>query len=130
MFIDKQLTMSDDQAVTTSAASTNVIDLGVGGVAEGHPIRINCQVTEAFNNCTSVDVKVQTDTVENFASPTELQSALVPLASLAVGYVAPLGTLNGPVEQYLRVYYTVAGATAPTVGKFTSALVLDQQTND
>jgi len=128
MIMDKQLVMSEDQAVTATAVSTNVLDLGAGGVAEGHPIRINCQVTEAFDNCTSLDVKVQTDDNASFSSATELQSVLVPLASLAIGYQVPLGTLNGPVEQYLRMNYVVAGS-APSVGTITSALVLDKQTN-
>ena len=132
--MDKQNTLSEDQNVLDTAASTNIIDLSVvaPGVENGEPVSILSQVTTGFGTVTSVIASVQTDTVSTFASPTTLltgptvlQAAAVAGKELLAGTVIP-----GPTERYLRVYYTVAGgSTAAETGTITSALVLDKQTN-
>ena len=126
MIFDNTNIFSDDQAITATAASTNVIDLGSstrGDIGKGLSIPILVQVTTAFATLTSLTVGIQTDSVENFASPKTLIEQTVALASLTAGAkfgfsVLPLGT----DERYLRIYYTVTGSEA-TAGKVTAGIV-------
>lgn len=143
MIIDNTLVLSDSQAVTASAASTNIIDLGAPGTAYGHAsplafdigkateIPIILHVTEAFNNLTSITVSVQVDDNAAFSSPATVATGpAVPLASLTAGarLSFPAELPEGTNERYLRLFYTVAGA-APTTGKLLAAIVAGRQTN-
>jgi hypothetical protein len=134
MIIDYQNLFSNDQAVTVSAASTNVIDLGddsarVKALNEKGEIEILCQVTTAFEGGTSLAVKVQTDNDEAFGSPTDVvASAAVGYATLVAGYQFKIAVAANLInEQYARLYYTVVGTMS--AGKVLGALVLDRQTN-
>jgi len=132
MIIDKQLLMSEDQAITATAVSTNVIDLGAAGVAEGHPLRVLAQVTANFAALTSLKCDVQTATDAAFTSPVILQGDSLTLANsqLVAGEKFTLGTLSGnKVLRYVRLNYTVTGDNA-TAGTITASLVLDDQTNE
>lgn len=129
MLFDAKLLMSDDQAITATAASTDSIDTGNSkdyGRAGNVPLLV--QVTEGFNNLTSLTIDVQTDADSAFGSPVTLHSTVVPLASLVAGYQLPVITLAQKCERYLRVNYTVTG-TAPTTGKVTAGIVAGVQGN-
>ena len=136
MILDKDLLCSDDQTVginTGSVASTNAIDLAKAGVGRGEPIKVFCQMTEAFA-CTTpgatVAVKLQTDDNADFSSPTDLITSATLTSATAVAGYRPIDTyLPSNVEQYIRFYYTVATQNA-TGGKITAGLLLDQQTNE
>lgn len=121
--LDRQALFSNDQAITASTASTDIIDLGSSprDVGSGEPVTVLVQVTEAFNNLTSVTVALQTAAAENFASPVQLTAATLALASLTVGAKFPITTVPGGVLRYLRLYYTVTGS-APSTGKITAGL--------
>lgn len=132
MILSAQQLFSDAQAITATARSTNVIDLGATGtiygasaamnrdIGPGTPIPLLCQVVEAFNNLTSLTIGLEVDTVSNFASPTVVLSLVVPLASLAVGYQFPVHFVPLNTNQrYVSFNYTVTG-TAPTTGKITA----------
>lgn len=136
MLFDTQSLFSDAQAVTGSAASTNVIDLGAPGTPQhavapitqdlgrGRPIPIVVQVVTDFAALTSLQVGLQVDTVENFASPTTVVStAAIALANLKAGYRFSLEWLpTGMDERFARLYYTVGGSNA-TAGAITAGLV-------
>jgi hypothetical protein len=130
---------SDDQAITATADSTNVIDLGLAGtpfgataslnqdIGKGNPISILIQVTEAFNNATSVGFTLSTGATTSLG--TSIITETVLLASLVVGKQFVVQVLpNQIVEQYLGVQYTVTGA-APTTGKITAGITMGNQTN-
>ena len=73
MRIDNEMLFSDNQKLTASAASTNIVKLastenGLTEVAFGKPIPLLIQVTEDFNNLTSLKVGVQTSDSEDFSS--------------------------------------------------------------
>lgn len=128
MILDKQNMFSEGQAVTASAASTNVIDLG-GPDSGRSDLEIFCKVSEAFNNLTSLGVKAQTDSAENFSTAEDLPVAqTLPLASLTLNAEVFKVKLPHGCKRYVRLYYTVTG-TAPTTGKITAGLVLDRQAN-
>ena len=143
MILDNTLVLSDAQAVTATAGSTNVIDLGASGTAYGHAsalafdigkgadVMVTTHVTEAFNNLTSLTISIEVDDNAAFSSPvTVAQGPAIALASLTLGArpAFPARLPEGTNERYLRLKYTVAGA-APTTGKITAAIVAARQTN-
>ncbi len=134
MVLDKNTAFSEDQAVTVSAASTNILDLGALGVTPhrgsqllhnvGHKnIPILIQVTEAFATLTSLTIVVQSDDNSGFASPKSIISESVAVAELKAGYSSVINKLPRIKERYVRIYYTVVGANA-TAGKITAGIAL------
>ena len=85
-------------------------------------------MTEAFNNLTSLDIAIQTDSDSAFGTAKTLATVTVPLADLKAGYQLPVITLPQGCKRYLRLSYTVTG-TAPTTGKVTAGIVAGVQTN-
>ena len=108
---------SDDQAVTATAASTDVIrfEEGGGNVGDGQNLRVYAQVTEDFATCTSLQVQLQSSP-DNSAWTTVLSGAAVPVASLKAGEVLLDVTVPKGMAEYHRLNYVVAG-TAATAGK-------------
>lgn len=143
MIFDSTNLFSDAQAITASAASTNVIDLGATGtpkhaanaitrdIGKGSPIQLRVQVTTAFATLTSLTVGIQTDDNEAFSSATTvLSSPAVAVADLVAGYVFPLVVIpRGTLERYVRLYYTVAGTNA-TAGNVTAGFVFANEERD
>lgn len=131
MILDKQNIMSEAQAITATAVSTNVIDLGATGTDQGEPVNLLLQVNEAFTaaGAGTLTITLETDDNESFSSATVLLSTgAIPKATLALGYQAAISFLPANVERYIRLNYTVA--TGPmTAGKITAAIVLGRQTN-
>lgn len=141
MILDNTLVLSDSQAITADARSTNVIDLGATGTAFGHAaalardvgkgteIPIMLHVTEAFNTLTSLIVSVQVDDNAAFSSPKEVASRTYALAELTLGarLSFPAELPEGVDERYLCLYYDVVG-TNPTLGKLTAAIIAGRQT--
>jgi hypothetical protein len=141
MIISANLLFSDDQAITATAVSTNVIDLGArdtpfraaaalnGDIGKGEPVPILIQITEAFNNLTSLTITLETGPNADMSSSTVLETQTILLAALTKGKQANMRFLpNGVTGRYLGVRYTVSG-TAPTTGKVFSAITAGVQTN-
>ncbi|EPJ4918106.1 Bbp16 family capsid cement protein [Klebsiella pneumoniae] len=129
MLLDQQALFSAAQAITATAASTNVIDTGNNkDVGKYGDIPLLIQVVEGFNNLTSLTVTVQTDDNSAFSSAADVLSMTIPLASLVLGYKSPVITLPMKMERYIRLNYTVTG-TAPTTGKVTAGITGGVQTN-
>ena len=139
MILSAQQLFSDDQAITASADSTNVIDLGAAGtpydaaaalnqdIGKGAKVPLLVQVTEAFNNLTSLEIKVSTGSTT--ALGTTVVSQTILLADLVVGKQISLDFLpNDITERYLGIEYVVTG-TAPTTGKVTAGITMGNQTN-
>ena len=130
MILDNQTLLSNAQAITADAGSTNQIDLSprasgiVRDIGPGKPIPLLVQVVEAFNNLTSIVVSIQTDEDSAFGSPTTVASTgAIPLASLVAGYQFNLNYIpRDTQERYMRLYYDITG-TAPTTGKITAGVV-------
>lgn len=132
MYMDNDLELSSDQAITATAASTNYVD---GAVAEdigaGEPVKLEILITETFTLLTSLNFALQSDDNTSFSSATTHVDKDVTLASggLAAGSRVHLGPLPmGFNERYWRLYYTVTG-TNPGAGKITAAVVVDKQSN-
>lgn len=130
MITDKLLRVSEDQALTTTAVSTDTIDLSVArDIGEGQDLFMNFAVTTALAGGTSVKFEVITSAAANLGSPTVIGSTdAIVTASLVAGYntavrinpqIASLG------QRYLGARYTIVGTY--TSGKVTADVVMDIQ---
>jgi len=142
MIFDASLLLSDQQAITASAASANVIDLGATGtpvgssvpltrdIGRGCKVELSVAVTATFNNLTSLAVSIQTSP-DNATWTTREQGEAVPLANLVAGYQfkVPAEFEESTDTRYVRLFYTVVG-TAPTTGKINAGVVASRQTNN
>lgn len=144
MITDLTTLFSNAQAITATANSTNILDLGAPGtipgpggtalvrdVGKGEPIPLLVTVVQSFNNLTSLTISLQVATDTAFTSPVTVDvSPTYALADLAVGarYLLPDSIPVGSNLRYMRLVYTVAG-TAPTTGQITAGLVMGRQTN-
>lgn len=122
MILDEEALFSNNQKITATAVSTNVLDLGKREVSFGTPVEIFVQVTEDFNNLTSLAVKVQTSAVENFGTTVDLVEQTILLANLKKGAVSTIKFLPKGNLGYMRLVYTVTG-TAPTKGAIIAGIV-------
>lgn len=145
MILDRTGLLSENQAITASAASTNIKDRGtpgtvygtnaplMGDLGRGTPTPFYVGVTEAFNNLASLTISVQTaddaafttNLTTAYTSPAYGPADLVPGARHLVPDEIPVGTNR----RYIRMYYTVVGA-APTMGRITAGVVMSRQTNN
>ena len=140
MIMDRTALFSDGQAITATAASTNIVDLGATGtpyggtalvrdVGLGRSVPIVVTVTQSFDALTSLTISVETDDNSSFSSATtKWTSPAYTLAQLATGakYLLPDAIPAGVNERYVRLKYTVAGSS-PTVGKITAGVVAARQ---
>lgn len=114
MITDKLLRVSEDQALTTTAVSTNTIDLSIArDMGEGHNLFMNFAVTTALAGGTSVKFEVISSAAADLSSPTVIGSSdAVVTASLAAGYntavrINPQIASKG--QRYLGARYTIVG---------------------
>jgi len=126
MITDALLRVSEDQAITSTAFSTNTIDLSVArDVGEGTALYMNFAVTTALANGTSVKFEVVSSANANLSSPTVIGSSdAVVTASLTAGknvVVRINPDIAGKGQRYLGARYTVAGTF--NAGKITADVV-------
>ena len=121
MLLDTQNLFSDNQAITTGTIySTNVVKFGSGDVSF---VPLLIQVVNDFTNLTSLTVKVQTSSSENFSSSTDLAQSTVLLADLKAGKKFPINYLPEGNLGYIRLAYVTEGETSETTGKITAGVV-------
>lgn len=133
MILDRQTLMSDRQAITATAGSTDQIDLSpratglIRDIGPGKNLPLFIQVVENFNNLTSLTVSLQVDEDSAFGSAkTVAVTPAIPLAQLVAGYKFNMDYVpRGSDERYMRLLYTVAG-TAPTTGRITAGISLSE----
>lgn len=134
MITDKLLMFSEAQAVTNTAASTDVIDLGpIDGnrrdIGVGYPLEFWALVNEAATASGEATVNIQLQTSENNSSwSTIYDSGELAKATLKAGKRVVSAKVPAGVQRYLRVNYSVA--TGPlTAGEFTAGISLDVDAN-
>ena len=133
MYLDKENELADGQAVTATAISENVIDLGAAnqdvGNGEQMFLVIQCDTTATAAGAATVDFSIESDsTVDLATSPTVHSSTgAIGKAALVAGMdavVLPLPPAD--YERYLGVRSTVA--TGPlTAGNFSMFITKDIQ---
>lgn len=139
MIIDTSLVFSNQQTVTTSAPSTNAIDLGVTGtpyaatlplvrdIGQGEPIQLSVSVAQTFAGLTSLQVWVETS--PDGVNWSVVDSGMsIPASALVAGYLFQVPKIvqqaNG---RYLQLYYNVVGTA--TAGAINASIVASRQTN-
>lgn len=140
MILSQNQLFSDKQAVTATALSTNVIDLGVPGTpyrsnqlngdkGKGTAVPILVQVAEDFATLTSLTISIEVSANSNMTSATKLVTETIAVADLKAGKQMFTQCLpNGVDQRYLAVRYTVTGSNA-TAGSVTAGISMGNQTN-
>lgn len=142
MIFDRTLKMSDAQAITATAVSTNIIDQGAAGtiykgaaallqdLGKGKRIPLLAQVVADMTaaGAATLQFQVQTSVDAAFTSPVILYtSEAIPKASLVAGYQMAIDIIPRRTLRYIRMNYIVA--TGPmTAGAVTAGVVAAVQT--
>ena len=127
MIIDAQLLFSDEQAITATAASTNIIDLGEERrIGTGEPLYLVASLDEAMADAGSdstITVTLESDSTSAFSSPATVMTLGTFAATSAAG-TALKGVLppDVPTERFIRLNYTVANGNL-SAGKVTAEIV-------
>lgn len=144
MIFDRTLLFSNAQALTASAASTDIVDLLATGrvygaaanltkdIGKGQGIPLLVQVVSAAVGLASVTIAIQVDDNEAFSSPKEVASQTIPLASLTAGAQFNIQAIPpGTNERYLRINYTLTddGTVGGMAVSFTAGVVMGVQSN-
>jgi hypothetical protein len=131
MITDKLLRVSDAQAVTTTAVSTDTVDLSVArDMGEGGDLYMNFAMTEAFAGGTSTNFEViiadnaalSSNVVVIGASGAIVTADLTLGKNVAVRLNPQIASLG---KRYLGARYTVSGTNS--AGKVTADMVMDVQ---
>lgn len=127
MIIDYLTVLSDAQAITTSAASTNTIDTGAAGDAllagTGAMVQFLIDTTITSSQSISVTFDLQTATDSAFTSPVTLASSgAISRATLVTGNVPFQPVIPPGCLRFLRAYYTSNGTIQ--AGKVDARLVV------
>ena len=131
MITDKLLRVSDAQAVTTTAVSTDTVDLSVArDIGEGGDLYMNFAMTEAFAGGTSTNFEIiiadnaalSSNVVVIGASGAIVTADLTLGKNVAVRLNPQIASLG---KRYLGARYTVSGTNS--AGKVTADMVMDVQ---
>jgi hypothetical protein len=135
MFLDAQLSLASSQAVTSTAVSTNTIDLSPMlsaqrniGAGQSIYVVIRTMTTATAAGAATVDFQVVTDTAANLGTATIAQStgAIAKTALTAGSQLIVIPVPPTALKRYLGVNFAVA--TGPlTAGAFSVDVVLDPQ---
>lgn len=119
MILDSLLTLSDAQALTVTAVSTNVVDFGVAvpqprQMGQGEPLSILFTVDVAADFTSGNETyqfEIQTDDAVGFPSQVTLATRAILAVTLVAGYTFEMAVPIEALEQFMRVNYTLGGTT-------------------
>jgi hypothetical protein len=128
MLIDSQNELSDAQAFTATAVSTNVIDLGQAApqIIGGEDLFVECNVNTTFAGGTNLTVKLWTDDTATVTSGADIITGdLLTVANnqLDAGVNLLRVNLKGlKLQRYIGLQYVVVGTMS--AGAVDAALVI------
>ena len=121
MYIDAQHLFSDSQALTATAVSSNVVDLGIdGNLGIGEPMAVVISVEVALDDTDADETYVFTVQSGSTATPTTVIATKTATRGDVAGtkYVLPIPA-DQSADRYLRLNYTLGGTTpSGTVSAF------------
>lgn len=136
MMLDAQQLFSDAQALTATAVSTNIIDLGADrDIGRGEPMAVVLTTDVAADFTTgneTYQIDIETDDNSGFSSAVVIARRLpVVTASPATNTLKTGGILVIPIptdnERFLRINYTLGGTTPTwTVTAFLQSMSMIQ----
>lgn len=141
MILDKTNELSNSQAVSTTAASTNVIDLGAPGtvlggpaalvrdIGPGMPIPLMVQVTGTVTGPGNMVVEVRTCTTASMTGAVTLaRTTAMTTAQLTAGYQIPIPVVPLDMSsRYMDVRYVVDSTLS--ISGISAGIVAGLQTN-
>lgn len=128
MYLDYENLFSNDQAITATAVSENVVALGPEA-GDGAGRKVVVAVTADFATLTGLQIVLQTDDVEAMSGATDvLTTEVFPAAELVAGKLIEIPVPSMVMEAYARLNFVVSGPAA-TAGTVKAGIVLDTQTN-
>lgn len=140
MILNKNLIFSENQAITATAISQNVIQFPANGIipydaaaitrnlGAGTPVPMLLQIVQSFNTLTSLTITLETSAAADLSSSTVIATTgAIPLAQLVAG-AKPMARFlpDATLLAFVGLRYTVAG-TNPTLGQITAALATEVQ---
>ncbi|MCK4782570.1 MAG: hypothetical protein KAV87_02385 [Desulfobacteraceae bacterium] len=131
MLLDKQSEFSDAQAITSTAASTNHIDLKNVANRVGKPLRLAVRIPTLFTtgDAATLTVQIRESATAAMAAPVVIGStAAIAVADLVAGAEIEVPQLPKKTARYIDVNYVVGTGTF-TAGNIDANLVEDEQTN-
>jgi len=118
MLLDAQERYSSSQALTATAASTNLIDhLADRNLGVGHPVVVLIQLDVVATDGDADETYVaawQTDDNSSFSSAATLASLTITRGDVAGTRYVAVAAPDATFERYTRINYTLGGTT-PTV---------------
>lgn len=137
MILDGNLLLDTAAAITSTANSTNVIDLGVArdmGIGDGDQLtpKVMCLVNTAFTTTNSATLQVSFQgSTDNTTWDTYVSSPAYAAAALVAGarlldIDLPRPAAGKSMPRYLRLEYTV-GTGVFSTGAVTAGIVLGRQ---
>lgn len=132
MYVDAQLLLSDAQAVTAAADSTNLIDFGVArDIGTGESLYLVVCVDVALTDGSSdstVTVALQGDSTATITPDSTVDLFTIPaLAAAGNIYISKLDPGAGPLGyRYVNIKYTPNNGNL-TTGSFTAFFAKDVQ---
>lgn len=138
MIFSEQLLFSDNQAITATAVSTNVIDLKVlsslitvrPDIGVGMMVPILIQVTTGFTtSANTLIVSLQHSDTEGSGYVDIVDTQAKPTSEMtSAGYIFPINAFVRTMDKrFLRLNYTVSATLA--VGTVTAGVVMSIQGN-
>lgn len=123
MQFDKNAMFADEQAITGTTVSENIITTA-GDIAGGTPVPFATEITEAFNNITRLNITIETCANNTFASGavSTIYSEDFSLSDLVKDAIVGTRFFPKGADNFCRAKYTVRG-TAPTTGKIKQGVV-------
>lgn len=121
MLLDKNTLFSDAQALRSTGASTNTLDLTAAGNAVPGRLVLIAHADTAFAGATQVVCALQTSDKSDFSSGVVTLASVTLSGTQLADTEKNLFALGIPVgmKRYLRMYYTVTGTvTAGAISCF------------
>lgn len=130
MLLDGNLLFDTQSAITSSRASTNVLDLGANrdiGIGDDPALKLLVTFPTGLTTTNSATLQVQVQASTDSATWVTLaQTDVLPAASLGTGMkVAKMDVPNNGLTRYLRLNYVV-GTGVFSAGTVTAAIVLSR----
>ena len=125
MIVDKELEFSEDQAVTSTANSTNSVDLLAARDIGAEHACVELRVTTALTGTGSVAVELESATAKDFSAGSK-KTTLGKLTSSSTGLKFTLAPDQAADQRWIRLVYTVTDTVS--TGKVSAYLTSNLDT--